>query len=391
MSTEAPQAPAEPQFMSQEDNQIAVTNLGNALDKMAARTLKQPEPKSEPQKVDPPKPEATEVKPETKVDPVKPEPEAADVPPPNLSDKEKVAWSRYRKIEKEYEAIKPQIEELQRQIKEKDGSLAELESARKELADLKKYQEETEGELYLTRVQSTKKYREAVSEPFRAIKEGVEKFAKDNSFDSNKLLGLMLSGDENGLEEFASDLSNWKQNKLMTWFSDVQQIEARKADIESNSKRAFEVAQEQERKTWEEQSANVQKARQEAMSAIAPKLEKGLNELLPEDQRFDMARLSREVAEFDAWPEDFKVFSAYAGSMLPKIAERNKALESELSQLKEEMTKMRNGGAKAGGGAPPTPQQSEVKTDPAKQDYKSFIRGLATRTSQVAQAQFGGR
>jgi len=143
MATEAPVAPVNiPQETSilgtQEQHKAMTFNLGAALDNIAARDKVKPTMRETPKVSDPDqplKPEVAKVEPEP-VKAVAEAPEAAiepteDTPPAQLNEKEKVAWAKYRKIEKDYNKevpeLRQQLEALQKQLQEKDGSLSEFE------------------------------------------------------------------------------------------------------------------------------------------------------------------------------------------------------------------------------------------------------------------------
>lgn len=375
-------------------------NLGNALDSIAAKEKIKPVMREVPKVPESPEQPVKKEGPVAKVEPEKPVAEAPEAkvepteqeetPPSNLNEKEKVAWANYRKIEKAYKTelpqLKSQIETLTKQLQDKDAILPEYEKHKTRVQELEEYQKSTENELFLTRVQATQKYKQHVSGPMEFIQQQVEGFAKTNSLDPNVVMDLLVRGDENALEEFASELSPWKQRKIEAWFGDIQTIERAKSDIEANSRAAYEKAIEEERQQWEGLTAKQQEARTKAISTVTPKLGDTLNAFLPEDKRLDINAITRELGNYDKWPEDYRVMGAAAAAFVPAMVEQwnadKAASAAEIEQLKAENTKLRGGGAKVGGGAAPTAtEQPKAKEDLTKAKEGDFFKGMAQRAS----------
>lgn len=401
MATEAPTAPVNiPQEISilgtQDQHKSMTFNLGAALDNIATREKVKPTMREAPKVPENPdqllKPEVAKVEPEK---PAVEAPEVVaepteDTPPAQLNEKEKVAWAKYRKIEKDYNKevpeLRQQLEALQKQLQEKDGSLSEFEKHKSRVKELEDYQSQTENELFLTRVQATRKYKDHVAAPMADIQSQVDEFAKTNSLDSSTIMDLLVRGDENALEEWASELSTWKQRKIEGWYGDIETIERAKSDIESNSKAAYEKAMEDEKRQWGEMTQKQQEARSNAIKTVTPKLGDTLNSMLPEDKRFDMDKISRELGNYDQWPEDYRIMGAAAAAFVPAMVEEWKAeresSQATIEQLKTENTKLRGGSAKVGGGATPSAtEQPKTKENLTKVKEGDWLKGMASRVS----------
>jgi hypothetical protein len=102
--------------------------------------------------------------------------------------------------------------------------------------------------------------------------------------------------------------------------------------------------------------------------------------LLPEDQRPDIAKLQEEIMGYDKWPEDLKVYGIAGAAILPDLVDRITSLQSELETVRNENVKIRGGAAPAAGGvAPRSPADANKPVDYTKVDTDDFVKGLVSR------------
>jgi hypothetical protein len=131
-------------------------------------------------------------------------------------------------------------------------------------------------------------------------------------------------------------------------------------------------------------------ARQNAIKTVSPKLAETVNAYLPEDKKFDVDSVSREVANYDQWPEEYRVLGAMSAAVVPDLIESLKANNETIASLKAELTKIRGAAPKAGGGGNSSVQQEKPAQAGqlpklGKNSETSFIRDLSKR---VAGSQF---
>lgn len=346
--------------------------VGNAFDQIEQSLGIKPEPKPEakpeekkeaPKEVQ--KEQKSETTPEAKPEETKPENAVEEVIPGEQTPKAKMKWGELRKKADDHDRILPEYTKLKEEVENlRKGSQSEVETLKKQLQEFQQERESIEGELYLSRVQATKEYRQKVKEPYAKLLRLTEDIAESNKLDKNQILDLLHRGDRNGLSEILENLNKFDQGELVTIYRDFQEIQARSQEIEKNAKDAFEVSERNRKQEYDQYLTKLQESRTNEFKRLRPGLEAALKEL-PEEMKIDFEKLQGEVLQMDNWPEEFKVYAGASGAILPRALQVIKTQSEELEALREENSSLRNGAPKANGGNPATaPKEQKLEEDP---------------------------
>ena len=371
----------------------AILNLRSAVDSIASNDLSIQPPKEQP-KVDPtqPTPEPPKQE-EVKAEPAKEgegkveETKEADsdvvseVEP--TGEKEKIRWKELKQAEKELKLAQKELAELKAKGSEYEQASKEVQDLKAQIEEIKKEREAIDGELYMTRVQATKEYKQYVTEPLNEIIEGAEFFAARNKIDTGDLIDALqadTNGDASKLDALMADWSERDKSKVWTLADNLLQIEKRKAELEQHSKEAYELSMERTQKEQQEQYQQYIAQRESAVNEVLPKISEKVFNILPEDKRPDINKLQQEVMNYDEWPENLKVYGILGATVLPDLLDTVKSLQAELKETKESNIKLRGGVPAAGGGnSPKSPADASKPVDYTKMDTDDFVKNLVGR------------
>lgn len=371
----------------------AITNLRSALDSIAANDLniqtssdepkanptqpaseapKQEEAKTEPTKDGDGKVEETK---ETDSDVV------SEVEP--TGEKEKIRWKELKQAEKELKLAQKELAELKSKGSEFEQAAKEVQELKSQIEEIKKEREAIDGELYMTRVQATKEWKQYVTEPLNEIIEGAEFFATRNKVETGDLIDALQAdsnGDPTKLDALMADWSERDKSKVWTLADNLLQVEKRKSELEQHSKEAYELSMQRTEKEREEQYQQYIAQRESAISEVMPKISEKVFNILPEDKRPDINKLQKEVMNYDEWPENLKVYGILGATVLPDLLDTVKSLQAELKETKESNIKLRGGVPSAAGGtSPKSPADTAKPVDYTKMDTDDFVKNLVGR------------
>jgi hypothetical protein len=385
MSEQAQEAPA--------TTDSAISNLRSALTSIANNDLSvQPPKESKPIEPTQTAPAAeTKQEPQAQSEGGGEEPKAevvskdvqSEVEPSD--DKGKIRWKELKQAESDLKIAQRELAELKAKGEEYQQASKEVSDLKEQLEAIQQEREALDGELYLTRVQSTKEWKQYITEPLNQIIQDAEFFSKRNQTDTNDLIDA-LQADSNGdpakLESVIADWSERDKTKVWALADNLLQIEKRKSELESNSKAAYEASMERNSKEQEDQYKQYIAQRETAVSEVLPKISEKVFNLLPEDKRPDINKLQQEVMNYDEWPENLKVYGILGATVLPDLVDQISSLQKELSEAKDNNVKLRGGApAAAGGNSPRTPVETAKSVDYTKVDTDDFVKSLVSRIS----------
>lgn len=390
MSDQTSQAPTQTEPTS---TTAAIGNLRSALDSIASNDLSIPAIKEQP-KANPTQPTPESAKPEE----VKSEPEKtgsneiekveadnSDVSPEvePSGEKEKIRWKELKQAEKELKLAQKELADLKSKGSEYEQASKEVQDLKAQIEEIQKEREAIDGELYMTRVQATKEWKQYVTEPLNEIIEGAEFFAQRNKIDTGELIDALQAdsnGDPSKLDSLMADWSDRDKSKVWTLADNLLQIEKRKAELEQHSKEAYELSMERTQKEQQEQYQQYIAQRESAVNEVLPKISEKVFNILPEDKRPDINKLQKEVMNYDEWPENLKVYGILGATVLPDLLDTVKSLQTELKETKEANIRLRGGSpSAAGGNAPRSPVETSKSVDYTKMDTDDFVKNLVGR------------
>jgi hypothetical protein len=372
----------------------AITNLRSALDSIALNDLSVTPPKEEP------KQNPTQLASEN-TEPTKKEAEASgktgtdegekteesntdatsEVEP--SGEKEKIRWKELKQAEKELKIAQKELAELKARGGEYEQAKSEVEELKAQIEEIQREREAVDGELYMTRIQATKEWKQYVSEPLNEIIDGAEFFAQRNKIDTGELIDALqadTNGDPQKLESLMADWSERDKTKVWNLADNLLQIEKRKEELQANSKEAYIKSIELQKKEEQEFYNQYFAKRESAIQEVIPKMTEKVFNLLPEEARPDIQKLQKEVMGYDEWPEKLKVYGILGAAVLPDLIDRVNSLQTELQEAKESNIKLRGGSAPAAGGnSPKSPADTRKSVDYTKIDTDDFVKSLVGR------------
>ena len=300
-------------------------------------------------------------------------------------DKAKIRWKELKQAESDLKNAQRELAELKSKGDEYQQAAQEVTELKEQLEAIQQEREALDGELYMSRVQSTREWKQYITEPLSQIIEDAEFYSQRNKTDAGDLINA-LQADSNGdpaqLESLISDWSERDKTKVWALADNLLQIEKRKSELEANSKAAYEASMERNTREQQEQYQQYIAQRESAVSEVLPKISEKVFNLLPEDKRPDINKLQQEVMGYDEWPENLKVYGILGATVLPDLVDQISSLQKELSETKENNIKLRGGApAAAGGNSPKTPADTAKSVDYTKVDTDDFVKSLVSRIS----------
>jgi hypothetical protein len=298
-------------------------------------------------------------------------------------DKAKIRWKELKQAEVELKSAQKELVDLKKRGEEFDQQAREVAELKANLEEIKQERDSIDGELYLTRVQATKEWDQYITKPLNGIISDVEYFAKRNQTDTGSLISAIqadVNGNPQELESVIADWSERDKTKVWALADNLLQIENRKADIEANSKAAYDASLENQNKETQSRQEQYYAQRESAISDVLPKVAEKVFNLLPEDKRPNSETLKKELMDYDSWPENLKVYGILGATVLPDLIEQINTLKSQLNETKENNVKIRSSSPSVNGGnSPRTPQESRKSVDYTKMDTDDFVKGLVSR------------
>jgi len=298
-------------------------------------------------------------------------------------EKAKIRWKELKQAEVDLKSAQKELADLKKRGEEFEQQAREVAELKANLEEIQNERDSIDGELYLTRVQSTKEWKQFITEPLNGIISDVEYFAKRNQTDTGELINAIqadVNGNPQELESVIADWSERDKTKVWALADNLLQIENRKADIESNSKLAYEASLENQNKEAKMQQEQYYAQRESAISEVLPKITEKVFNLLPEDKRPNADLLKKELMDYDSWPENLKVYGILGATVLPDLIEQINTLKSQLNETKENNVKIRSSSPSVNSGnSPRTPQESRKSVDYSKIDTDDFVKGLVSR------------
>ena len=271
--------------------------------------------------------------------------------PDNLKPEAQTAWAR---LTKDLRDARAKLKEMETKVSESTENSVEQMDYKNQLEQLKAERDEYESELKLSRLESTKEYKQAVTEPLQAIQQEVVDLAKLYDADPRSLYSAMLESDpakrREALKQLTGNFDAVDSLALRTKAEDLQRVFARRdiltkdvntvmQMIESQEKEEMEAYQrnmiEQTTQAYKSEWDNFQKENpifqpikdNEAWNNTVQSIEKQAFEI--ENSELDPRTKARLTFNAAAMPVVMSVFQDYVSKSQAKIAELEK-LANEL-------------------------------------------------------------
>lgn len=260
---------------------------------------------------------------------------------PDLDDKAtpqaRAKWGELKtELKQERAAIRMMKEEME-QLKQK--SLYDP----TEVEDLKRQVEEYNKELAVHRIEATREYREAITEPLRAIGSVAESLARRYELDQDAFFDALATADEAKQQKLLTDMvdgmSDRDRLKVYQMADDTLMLLRKRDDMKARSHEAMQELELRQREASERGLAE----RKRVFSSQVDRVFDAFVDSLPfhpldpsESKTAVMEQLKRDVLASDvagAGP-DVQAYSAASGVVLPRLIKQFRALAAENQALK---------------------------------------------------------
>lgn len=331
----------------------AQSSSGDLMDDMVSGLLDEPAATEETSTETTPAAEETPKPAEESTTPTEEGEETVPDAPKNRKDWDTLRASRDRHKQQAEEvksvlSTKDQtIQALQQQLEELQNKAARLPELEDKLKDFDTY----EKELAVTRLESTREYRETIAKPLQVIGEQAETLATSNGAELEDVLEMMREADPAKQRTAFKDVTaGWDEVDRAELWAAVKdaRVLLDKQDMMRNN--ASAAAKEQLEKATAREQAEKAEAKQQFVSSLKD-VTKTLREKTPfvalaegetEEDRYRL--LEQKVAEvdFDSQPARGKAFAAAAAILHPqmvrtiaKLQEENATLRSRVKSTNE--------------------------------------------------------
>lgn len=278
------------------------------------------------------------------------------------------AGAKFKEIKAEAKAARARVAEL-------EAKLAQVESAPKpDTVEVEKLQaaitekeaklSEYEKELAISRFEATEEYKESVVAPMAAIIGVVEDLAKEYEISEKSLLNILEESDRKKqgqmIAEIASNFTERDRISLYNLGDDYAAVMDQRETLRSKASEALAARE----KAKQSEAARLAEESKKAWSASTKTVWEQFKAKvpLPEDAQ-ERAKIESEVVaqvaavDFDKLSNDHKAFAAYSGAVLPQVVKMNKALSTEIAELKAALQKYQSATPGAGSGTETKPQE----------------------------------
>ena len=270
-------------------------------------------------------------------------PASDDVAPVGSEAQQK--WNELKAAAKEAAVLKQQIAEF-------EGTKAEYKTLQETYAAALKEREVIESEVYKTRVFASKKFNEQVTKPFDSLASATFSIAKEAELNGEVLFDAMIKGDKKQMLELTASLHPYDQTKVFTMYDKMRELVVTRDNLVADSKSQYEADIKEQEQTKVTQQANRMAERKSALETVIPAITQKIIDILPEADRVDLNSVKDELGNFDAWPENYKVYGVAAATVLPKLVSAYQNINGQLQEAQAEISRLRGGSPKLQAGVP---------------------------------------
>jgi hypothetical protein len=340
----------------------------SALDKAFEEAESSEKSQSESENSDEPEPKDTPVGTE--------EPESQETEQGETKSMTATAGARFKEIKAEAKAARAKVAELEAKLAQlesaKPSDFEDPEKLKSVLSEKESKISEYERELAISRFEATQEYKESVVAPMAAILGVVEDLAKEYEISEKAILSVLEEPNHKRQGELISDIaSNFSERDRFSLYQLGDDYAAVIEQRDTLRARASEALAAREKAAQLQESKKAEESRKAWGSSVKSVWETFKSKVPLPDAPEDRAKFESEVmsqvanVNFDKLSDDHKAFAAYSGAVLPEVLKRNKALSSEISELKTALKKYQKATPGAGSG-----------TDSKRQDVDSGLSFL---------------
>lgn len=290
-------------------------------------------------------------------DEVEPEPE----PEPVFSDKK--AGDAFKRIKGDLKEAREKLAQYESELAQKSK---ELQTAKEraedltELEDLRSQVEKYEKQLFASRVESSKKFKELVTEPLAKIHSGIAGLAKASGVDANEIRNALVEDDPRAradkLSDLAENMTDYAKMRLYALADKTDEVfEVQDRLRQQAVDAADELRKEEEKETQAEKRKRVDQYRQ-SVDEVANVLMEKIPMLKGDPELVEQLRSSAKAEVLGDAAPNIQAFGALSSQLVPKMAKQLFDQAQEIAQLKESLKSYQSASPGAGtGGDDETP------------------------------------
>lgn len=291
-----------------------------------------------------------------------PEPEIPEKPSSKDHwDTLRASRDRHKTASEEKEAILREKEAEIENLKAKAARAAELEEKLRVF-------DEQEKELAVTRIESTREYKETIEAPLFAIGEQVEILVKSNEGDVSEVRRMLIEADpakqRTMLKEITSGWDEIDRIDLKKMAEDTRTLLDRQDNMRANAhaaaKEREQIASQKETEAKEISRKDFIKAAGDAVKSIREKVPfLPLAEGETEDDRYSVLAQKVAQVDFEAQTPRAKALAVASTLALPQAIKTIGLKDAEIASLKEALAKATSSKASVSPKADPTADEGE--------------------------------
>jgi hypothetical protein len=178
--------------------------------------------------------------------------------PDNLKPEAQTAWAR---LTKDLRDTRAKLKEMESKISQSTENSVEQIDFKNQLEQLKAERDEYESELKLSRLESTREYKQAVTEPLNNIQQEVTDIAKMYDADPRLLYSAMLEPDpakrREAMKQLTGNFDAVDALALRTKAEDLQRVFARREILTKDVNTVMQMIEAQEKEEMEAYQRNM--------------------------------------------------------------------------------------------------------------------------------------
>lgn len=237
-----------------------------------------------------------------------------------------------------------ELAELRQKAKDRDTAHAELQKTKERIAELEKQHEMYEKEMAPVRLVATKKFKETIEEPLKALTNGMHSLCKRGNLEFDKVANALdnpdLAASDAALTEFASNLPDLTKSEFYQVIRDYRTLMATQARMMADAPAALAAAQEADKRAAAEAKEREAETRKVVDGAVWEAMVERFPSMLKDDEEMAASvRAAIDDPDYDVSQPDFLAYAKQAGALLQFIPDVLKKKDDKIAELEKSLSK----------------------------------------------------
>jgi hypothetical protein len=254
------------------------------------------------------------------------------------------AASRFKQLKSELKSSKSELDTLRQQQLEQQSKIRELTglTENKDVEELQTKLADYEQQQMFSNLEATETYKQAISEPLRALMQQAEQIADKYDVDPDALVDVLSTNDpekqDEQLDELLPDATDRDKAKVYRIMEDIEPIVQRRQKLYENSEAALAEAKVVEEQRETQMAAEKAKLRTNVTRNVIERVQQKLPFLAGLDN-LDMGNIQKKAAESDPaviHPVDH-AYNAVSAQLLPNIVRAYMSMRKENDLLTDRL------------------------------------------------------